>query len=83
MTHFISHVKTSNASQIIHLFIRVVVHLYSLPKTIILGMDGRFPSHSGGLWKKLGVALQYASTDRWSYQNGKPKSHRFTVFLSW
>jgi hypothetical protein len=45
MTHFIACTKTSNATNVANLFIKEVVRLNGLPKSIVYDRDTRFVGH--------------------------------------
>jgi hypothetical protein len=63
MAHFIPCHKTDDAIHVVDLFFREIVHLHSIPNTIISGWVTKFLSHFGRtLWAKLGTKLLFSTT---------------------
>jgi len=60
MAHFIPCHKVDNASNISKLFLRDIVKLHGLPKTIVSSRDPKFISHfSRTLWRRLETKLNF------------------------
>ncbi|RDY05922.1 hypothetical protein CR513_10177, partial [Mucuna pruriens] len=71
MTHFIACSKTNDATHVVDLFFKEVVHLHELPRTIVSDRDVRFLGHFWRtLWNKLGTKLLF-STVAHPQTNGK------------
>jgi len=63
MTHFIPFHKVDDANNISKLFIREVVQLHGLSKTIVLDRDPKFVGHFlRTLWKRLGTKLNFSTS---------------------
>ena len=63
MTHFIPCHKVDDASNSSKLFLRDVVRLHGLPKTIVLDRDPKFISHFWIiLWGRLGTKLNFSTS---------------------
>lgn len=63
MAHFIPCKNSTDSSQVASLFIREVVRLYGVPKTITSDRDVCFVNNFWKtLWKLLGTQLNFSST---------------------
>lgn len=56
ITHFIPCNKTNDATNVVDLFFREIVHFHSMARTIMLNRDVKFLSYFWKtLWRKLGT----------------------------
>jgi hypothetical protein len=63
MANFIPHHKTDDASHIVDLFFKEIIHLHGVPNIIVSDCDTKFHSHFGRtLWAKLGTKLLFSTT---------------------
>jgi hypothetical protein len=63
MAHFIPCHKTNDASSVVELLFREIIHLHGIPNTIVFGRDAKFLSHFWRLlWNKLGTKLFFGTT---------------------
>jgi len=63
MAHFIPFHKIHDASNIARLFLRDVVRLHELRKSIVSNRDPIFVSHLlGTLWGRLGTKLNFSTS---------------------
>jgi len=62
ITHFIPCHKMDNTSNIVKLFLRDIVKLHGLPKTIVFDKDPKFISHLWrNFWGRLGTKLKFST----------------------
>ncbi|XP_038974994.1 uncharacterized protein K02A2.6-like [Phoenix dactylifera] len=62
MSHFVPCAKTYDASRVADMFLKEVVRLHGLPKTIVSDRDVKFVSYFWKtLWAKLGTRLSFSS----------------------
>jgi len=63
MAHFIPYHKVDDASNIAKIFLREIVRLHGLPKSIVSKRDPKFVSHCWRtLWERLGTKLNFSSS---------------------
>ncbi|RDY09298.1 Retrovirus-related Pol polyprotein, partial [Mucuna pruriens] len=63
MAHFIPCHKSDNASHVANLFLREMVRIHGLPRTIVSNKDSKFVGHFWrSLWSRLGTKLLYSTT---------------------
>jgi len=63
MAHFIPFLKVDDASNIAKIFLREIVRLHRLPKSIVSDKDPKFISHFWRtLWERLGTKLHFSSS---------------------
>ena len=63
MAHFIPFRKTFNVVQVADIFLREIMRLHELPKSIISDRDSKFVGYFWStLWKKISTELKFSST---------------------
>ena len=63
MAHFIACHKIDDATNLADFFVREVVRLHGVPRTVVFDRDVNFLSHFRRvLWNKLGIKLSYFTT---------------------
>ena len=63
MVHFIAYNKTEDAIGVATLYVREIVRLHGVPKTIVSDRDSKFLSYFWkGLWKLIGTKLLFSTS---------------------
>lgn len=63
MAHFVPCIKTLDVTHVADLYIKEIVRLHGVPKTITSDRDSKFMSHLWRtLWRNIGTKLQFSSS---------------------
>ena len=63
MAHFVPCHTTHDASQIANLYLKEIVRLHGIPKSMVSDWDTKFLSHFWlTLWRKMGTHLKFSTT---------------------